>query len=339
MTHQQSRLHATISKTLLYYDGPQIILLNGFSNMPIIAVAVNYDGMEYPFFACYTQQKHLDKYIHGKADLHFVFANAHMSEYYFFDLFEANNDVVNLIRATSDESRNNDFWPSKGFFSSNHILENENLHDTRRRFNINGAWEADDFTQFNRKMFDMYAIMSAKKILESVDSTPETLAELNALIINQSWEGGNSYVNFYKPFTTKIEIHSPIKVKSIQYASPGNIDLIGDKNIFDEMSRAITKFEQNIEKAAKAYQYINKILGQEKLKTSKASSEFSSEAIKNHVKGQADIILNSIGIDTPAIFMHSCNDNILIYSKLVLSIFRRIKGVYNFISEGRVQFN
>ncbi|MBF0439400.1 MAG: hypothetical protein HQL93_09800 [Magnetococcales bacterium] len=329
MNNRNFLLEATISETLLYYDGPQLVLLSGANGDKGIAVAITRDGMEYPFFACYIHQKILEKYLIGKVDLYYLFSNASSSAYYFFDLFLVKNDIVSLERVSEDEAQNKDYWPEKGFFSSNHSSVLSSRTEDPEYININGAWDMSELSLFFKKFSEIYAILFIVNF---------NVRKLKKLISSRYWQGGGSYLSFYDSLMEEVENSNLLTLKSIQYASPGKLGMVGNTVVINKVVDLIQIFENHSVQALQAYRSIDRILNNEKLKSSEASTNFSSQSIENYVKNQADIILNALGIDTQNNpFFDACNCNVLIYSKLVLSIHRRVDSVHNFISEGRVQ--
>ncbi|MBF0137703.1 MAG: hypothetical protein HQL65_15825 [Magnetococcales bacterium] len=339
MSKQSPILSATMIDTLLYFDGPQLILLSDNSiHKKIIAIAVDQDGMDcymdQPFFACRIKGDNFEKYMSGKADLLYLFSHASRNEYYFFDLYKEENDVVKLIRASDREVKNNDFWPGKGIFSSSHNnLENINKEARYRHvFYINGVWNLIDFSQFYSKISDLYAISYLKNL-----KNPELIRKaLTGLITPRLWTAGGSYFGFYRSLMNMLDFIQ-LKVAAIQYASPGQIELLGNRDVFKETISLIENFERSYKETKEAYHSVDKILTQEKLKTAKPSTDFSSDAKKEFVKKKADFILQTLEMNEHETFFASCDNNVLVYSKLVLSIYRRINGIHNFISEGRVE--
>ena len=109
-------------KTLVYYDGPQLVLFETDLGHNMIAVAVERDGMVIPFFCCSVRQSHWEAYLNGcSLDLYALFKQALWGEYYFFDWWDDSIDgEVDLIEATPEEANNKEFWPGRGFFASAH---------------------------------------------------------------------------------------------------------------------------------------------------------------------------------------------------------------------------
>ena len=340
MCQQPPNIKATIHKALVYFDCPQVIILYGTKKSRIIAVAVERDGMEYPFFSCCISEKNWDKYMEGKTDLRYLFDNAASKKYYFFDLNETEDNNIELILAQASDVKNDDYWPEKGFFSSSHTEiwdEYQAVTNTAHSLNIDGTWEPSDFSQFCSKLYDLYALFHVLNIVRDSTSSQQTISALRNVISTRLWGGGGSYIGIYSTLTGCVASINPLTLKRIQYASPGQIEFLGDSNVYNATINAISQFEQSMDVAKEAYKYIDNILSKEGLKTAPSSTEFSSDPIKNHVKHRAGTVLQSIGIVDPEILLTVCNNNILIYAKLVLSIYRRIKGAYNYFDEGRVQ--
>lgn len=326
---------------LVYFDGPQVALLRA-NKTNVIAVAVEKDGMEYPFFCCRVYKHHWQRYLDGKADLHFLFSNPAMGDYFFFDWNEINEDgFVKLIKATEQEANNLDYWPDRGFFSSAHteMIKNASSNVSSKVFNIDGTWDAMDFSSFYGKISDVYAIFVAEDRLSNAAANDNVFNTIKNNVLTRLWQGGGSYSGFYNALEQNITDMDPLKVTRIKYASPGEIELRGQTEVFSEMLSSFSDFEDIARKADEAYRGIDQILTKEKLKSAKPNSSISNRILEVFVKEKADSVLSYIGITQNDKFFEACDRNVLVYAKLVMSIYRRFKGVYNFMSEGRVDAN
>ncbi|WP_417826462.1 hypothetical protein [Thalassospira povalilytica] len=331
--------HSKIVSVLVYYDEPQVILLQGKKNIHAIAVAVNKEGMDYPFFCCEVYKKDWLKYKNQKADLYFLFENALSNKYYFFDLNKQINGNVELINATKDEKYDLEYWPERGFFASNHteILEEDNEKSASTQvFDIDGAWAAIDFSSFYSKMADLYGLAFVDHLLEDRQQARKATQTLKSSIINKLWRGGGSYVGFYSDLIRDNENMTPLNVKKIQYASPGTIEFSGDLAVFNEMMRYLEKFSQNRDISANIYKSIDQALSKEKLKKADPNTTFSSEALTDYIVKSSHSLIELMGIGKPENLFEACDKNAVIYAKLSLSIHRRLKGIHDFYSEGRV---
>ena len=333
-------MKATLEQTLVYFDGPQVVLLKG-GKTNIIAVAIERDGMEYPFFACRVLKRNWKRYLDGKADLHYLFLKTNLDGYFFFDWSKTENKRVDLVKATSVEISNKEYWPDKGFFAASHteyLGEQEVEESTAQVFNIDGSWDPIDFSRFYGKISDLYALYFANKKLEDSNTSPESLRRLKGSVLTRLWKGGGSYTGFYRNFSDTFPDMTRLKVNRIEYASPGQIEMLGEESVFNDMLNSLTKFSfEDARNAQDAYNYIDNILSKEKLKTAKPDATFPSEAIEDEVKKKANLILKILKVKDTYHFFKACDENTLVYAKLALSIYRRFKGVSSFFIEGRVE--
>jgi hypothetical protein len=111
---------AQFVQTLVFYDEPQLVLLRSDKNTDIVGIAIpRHDGMEYPFFACEARQRTFERYLDGKADLHYLFSDAIREKYFLFDLGEA-DDRITLYQADEQNVKTKEYWPLPGAFSRAH---------------------------------------------------------------------------------------------------------------------------------------------------------------------------------------------------------------------------
>ncbi|MCC4241005.1 hypothetical protein [Thalassospira povalilytica] len=329
----------TIKNVLVFYDEPQVVLLEGAKKIHSIAVAVEKEGMEYPFFCCEIYKRDWLKYLNQKADLYFLFNNALNGKYYFFDWNDQRDGKVNVSTATAEERSNLDFWPERGFFAANHteVLAGENEQSRAiQTFEIDGSWAAVDFSAFYAKMADLYGLAFIDQLLEDNAKSEETEISLKSSILSKLWRGGGSYVGFYSDLMKTIEDMVPLNVKKIQYASPGTIEFSGNQDVFNEMMRYLNEFSENLKDSSECYKRIDTVLSREKLKKADPESSFSSSAMESYVKKNSDELIRLVGIGREENFFNACGKNYVVYAKLCLSIHRRLKGIYDFYSEGRV---
>jgi hypothetical protein len=87
---------------------------------------------------------------------------------------------------------------------------------------IGGIWSLNDFYELPHVFEQAYVFNCA---VFQVEMTT-TFERLNEVFLSYPWRGGYSAVNFYNSLGKHIPAHFRAKIKSIQYASPGGIELI-----------------------------------------------------------------------------------------------------------------
>src|SRR5215468_4611178 len=133
---------AEIIEDLVDYDGIQLLLLKTDRKHYMLAMAIQRDRMDDPFFGCEITDKIYDSYFDEKADLHFAFRQAIGKKYYFFDLSKKVDNYVQLEMATNDDTENSFYWPQVGFFSRSHTtpFNRPSFEGETKTFIIDGRW-------------------------------------------------------------------------------------------------------------------------------------------------------------------------------------------------------
>jgi hypothetical protein len=330
---------AKINEALVYYDEPQLLLLTSDRDVQMIAVAVRRSGMQRPFFSCEVRDKIFDRYLDGRADLHYVFKEARREMYYFFDLENETDGWVSLRKATDAEVQDDTYWPKIGFFSRSHTIQYQLrpvFEDSLQEYKIDGNWEARDFSQFHGKISDLYALFSVLNRLDAKQPISEREL-MKRCIRDRFWQGGGSYVGFYDDLFSHVKSISPLSVARIQYASPGSFALRGNKDALYDITQMIETFDLHQDDLDSSYREVYRILRKEQLLRAEKSSSFSSKAIEGFVRTRTFEFVKNMKIERANEIFEACDEIVLIFAKVVLSIFRRGNELYSFHAQGRVQ--
>lgn len=329
---------AEVLHTLVFYDGPQLLLLKTDSGMQMIAVAVTRNEMQQPFFGCEVRPVILQKYLSDKADLHYVFNQASRRRMYFFDLAMRKDSAVPLERAAASELENQDFWPEPGFFARSHTdpIDDRQISGGERVFKIDGAWEPRDFSRFYNKIEDLYAFLFVTKRIHSGQISRAERGYVRRAIETRFWRGGGSYVGFYDDLSARVQNFNPIRVSSISYASPGQIVFRGESSVFAEIDETLASFAQKQAMLSETYSRLNSVLSKEKVRSKRASS-FSSDSINDYVTKETSSFASALQINNADDLYKLCG-NPVVFCKVVLSFYRRANELNTFQAEGRVGF-
>jgi len=330
---------ATVREILVDYDGPQLLLLSSDRRRDMLGVAVQRDGMKTPFFTCEVSKKAFQKYFDGTADLNYAFRHAYRGRYYFFDL--GSDDDVMLVSANHEEIQNEIYWPQVGIFSRSHT-SNFNRATTEgsvvETFLIDGKWGASDFSRFHGKMAELYALFGVLNRLDGTHGKSEQ-GFIREAIKERVWQGGGSYVGFYDELMARNRKLGliPLDVAKIRYASPGEIDLRGNSSVLSDISDVLDLFEDQSVDLRRAYRSIHGALRKERLLSADPSTDFSSEAMRDFIESRTHEFASQMQIDKVDLIFAACDENVLVFSKVFLSIYRRSMALYSFQEEGRIQ--
>jgi hypothetical protein len=331
---------ATVIEELVDYDGLQLLLLKTDRKRHMLATAIKREKMDEPFFCCEITDKVYDSYFDEKADLHFAFQRAIGKNYYFFDLARVTDKTVELEKATNDESEKAAYWPQVGFFSRSHTthFNRSTVIGETKTFKIDGRWGTNDFSHFHGKMSDLYALFGVLHRIGGRHKATER-GFIRKAIQDRFWRGGGSYLGFYDDLMERNRLLSltPLEVAKIQYASPGVISLRGDRRVLSDINDIIEVFDEKWEQLGLTYKNIHSILRKEKLLRAKPTTHFSGPAIRNLVLDTSRKFAGDMRLERIDEIYDACDSNVLVFAKLVLSIYRRANELYMFHAEGRVQ--
>jgi hypothetical protein len=86
------------------------------------------------------------------------------------------------------------------------------------------------------------------------------------------------------------------------------------------------------------YNAVHGILRRERLLRDGPRAHFSTPEIATRARAEAIALAKEMGLERVDEIMNACDDNSLIFCKIVMSIYRRANELYMFHAEGRVQF-
>jgi hypothetical protein len=328
---------ATIEHVLVYYDGPQLLLLKSDKGEYLLATAIEKEGYKFPIICCQMLPKYLNSYMFGKVDLLFVFKRTPITRLYFADIGIKHQAGIPLRRAKRKELTE-DVYPEPGIFSRvhTHPMKGVDAEDQRTRFVIDGTWEARDFSRFHGRIGDTYSLLFiAQKLDDKALSAPE-IEFLHSSIAEKPWQGGGSYVSFYGGLKEEAIALHPLRVAGIEYHSPGYVDLAGNSDVLDDVMRAISSVMENHTKLVKIYKSIRSTMKREGLNRATKDYGFSNEASEKFVLKQSKALAEAIYLPNADELYKACGQNTGVFAKLVLSYHRRLKGIADFFIEGRV---
>jgi hypothetical protein len=293
-----------------------------------------------PFFGCEITDKIYNDYFDQTADLHYAFQRAIGKNYYFFDLSSAKDDTVALQKAKPDEIDNAAYWPQVGFFSRSHTTRYNRLVASGevKTFKIDGRWGTNDFSHFHGKMADLYALFGVlDRLGGSHDATERGF--IRKAIQERFWQGGGSYVGFYDTLMVRNRLLnvSPLEVTRIQYASPGEIALRGDKRALSDINDILEVFDEKWSELFGSYKNIRGTLRKERLLRARPSARFSSPSMRIFVRDATREFAEEMRLERIGEIYEACDRNALVFAKVILSIFRRANELYTFHAEGRIQ--
>jgi hypothetical protein len=99
----------------------------------------------------------------------------------------------------------------------------------------------------------------------------------------------------------------------------------------------IAIFEEQSRDLAKAYNAIHSALQKAKLLKAKPDTNFPSKALQDFVFGRTYEFAQQMKLENVHDVYQASGPNVLVFAKLILSIYRRARDLYMFEAEGRIQ--
>lgn len=203
------------------------------------------------------------------------------------------------------------------------------------RISIGGDWSLKNLYELPHNFGQVYAFHCAF-LLTGVIQVPEGSPDIFASF---PWLGGYSAVNFYKHLGSQVPPRFRPKIKSIQYASPGWIDLnlwvpaavaIGKVvGIFVTSALGLNTLYSAIYKGMQERELMQLDVKRKELELSREQLEFTIDAAQRLAKG-----LGFDRIDE----LHERTGHPLATLKMLLSYYRRVRTLAGYVTAGKASF-
>jgi hypothetical protein len=334
---------ATVLQILEYMDGPQVVLLERTSDAKIIGVAIDQrKEFKYPFFGAEISQDQWERYKRGFVDLRFLFMFPRWKEWYIFDFAQYDNKVVSLWPAEKDQFAEEHFVPDHGFFGYDHS-EPVDVEDRSKlatqKYTTDGIWDLPDFSQFYNKITDLYSFFLSLQKFESSATRLDLKKKIKEAFIGHPMRGGFSYVNLYDGLSSIQELEDRLSVGKLQYASPGEVNVRGRLDIFDEMSLALNQFAERYDALKEEYHELHSYLSKGKLLKTDNERFDTDGPVAKYLLEQCTVFAKNMSLSQQALKLtyNLTDKNSLTLAKILLSHYRRLERYFMFFAEGRVK--
>lgn len=338
MPRRTKIIKARKPQTLIYIDGPQLIVLETEQATRVMAVAVNYEDWPYPFLAVEVPRDQFSEYLSDRCDLRYIFANPPRDRWYLFDLAELEHPPLILKSLEIKSKALEELLPEHGLFSRDHT---EPFSDTeyapldKQTFLIDGSWDLPEFSRFYNQITDLYSMFISVNIYDDGQANMDSRRRVQEAFI-KPWQGGGSYTSFFDSLTSVQDRYDRLKVSGIQYNSPGHVNVSGREEPFRQIYALLRLMSEDRHQLSKGYAELHKFLAENKLLSLPAErfDRRSPLAAEVEERGKAYAVqLQAVPYDT--LYRMSGRDS-LIAAKVLLALFRRVDRLNDFIREGRV---
>lgn len=329
---------AKVIQVLLWYEKPEVVLLEGPSLTYTIAVrSGDLHSSEHTYVGGSMTARRLRDYANGKCDLRFAIGHANTRKFWKFEL-KPGQESVQMRHITRSDGELVLSLPDSGVFSRDHedisVIKSK-IPDSIEKFSIDGGWDLGEFSQFYGQVEDVYYIMAD---VDRFDDPTITYDEKKVITeaFDRSWDGGGSYVAFYKNVANDNDFHSPLRVSGIQYNSPGHVTIFAQREAFDNLMSILNYYSKNEKLCKKAYNELSSFMTYNKLKKKGAATGYVSPGVRDGVEERSrELEAHLPGISFLALTAMT-QGNVVVAAKVLASIYRRVERLHRFFDEGRV---
>lgn len=331
---------ASIVQTLIFSDGPQVVLFRTQILTYIIAIAVQDGKYLEPFYGAEISETQLNEYLQEKYDLRYLMSRPIFKRWFMIDLGKMEGDSVKLVKMQLTPSIAKAFLPGKGIFAREHTEEcslySENNY-AEDSLSVDGSWDLPEVSDMYKQYGDLYIVFNSADIF--ID--PHASADVKRKVVeafNKPWEGGGSYGAFYHSMRDAQAPNERLRLAAMQYMSPGYVRIHGKVHPFHEVRRLIEHYKHNFDKINGEYSDLHKYLSQMNLLTLPANEFDRTGKVADEVAERAKkfaITLDAIPYRN--LYAMAGQDQLTV-AKVLLSIQRRLDHLYEFFLQGRVDF-
>lgn len=333
---------ANILQTLVFYDTPQVILLSIAEDRYAISVAIGSNLGELRHLAAEIDEKQLARYLRQEHDLLYLFRFPKWRRWYTFDLMDVADDVVNLYVAHASLYSDGANLPDAGFFAREHTDDygayaksSAGAYNTKK-YDIDGAWDLNDFSRFYGKLSDLYAFFLSFDEYRSPSIEITKKRKILEAFLDPPLQGGSSYVNLYRDLKSAHSHAERLAVHSIEYASPGHVTIEGKGEVFRSIDHNREIMSSKFEEIKYIYDDLYRYLQKNKLLRHEKDRFDSSSYMAQYISHKSYTLARELGIDDCDALYQMVGQNSLAFAKVVLAHFRRSRDYFLFFAEGRV---
>lgn len=335
---KRDSVEATLSQILLWYDRPEILLLQTPNSTYTLAVRSGLDSSASNDYVGATLDiKMLYKYADNKIDLRYAISRASHRRFWKFT-FNPTDRNITLYALSRNSEELQASLPESGFFCSEHddieIIEN-NLNQTKETLSIDGSWDFGEFSQLYGQVEDIYFLIADTKRYSDPNTTDDQRRSIRK-VFERPWDGGGSYLGFYRKVANDNFRHVPLRVGGVSYNSPGHITIQADRQNFSDLLEIVDNFSDNRENTRKAYRKLNNFLSGSGLKRKGGTNSPVTLSTRQSIYEYSHSLAGELtGVDFDVLLEMSEN-NIVMAAKVLSSIHRRVERLFTFFEKGRV---
>lgn len=202
------------------------------------------------------------------------------------------------------------------------------------RLLLEGNWQLEDLYELPHAFDQCYAFVYC---LDS-ELDIRDRERIDGAFAAYPWKGGYSYVNIYTVLKNQVPWQHRPRVKAIQKASPGWLDLFLNADVAIQVAKSVSALSGAGVAATKAYALIKKTLSQIKVDREKGKlQELQLTAAQQQtLMGMCQTMAKFLGFKNLK-DMHARTGSPEVSLKLLLAHYRRTSVLLEYVKSGKVE--
>jgi hypothetical protein len=330
--------YLTLTRTLVYYDGPQLLLGKDGKGTKYLALGVPSAEVTQLFLAVGVSEGKLNDYFGETVDLRNVFRHPKRDRYFTFSL---DHNISGRFLLKEQPVVDDNWLPSAGFFASLHtepMDDAEKLGTQVMNIPINGRWDMQDLAQFSNKYTDAYAFLYAttrEPVPEFKNAGSDFFSEL---FQRYPWRGGYSSVSFYNDLYRAIAPKQRVRIREIHYASPGVIQVEASAMLEQHIRTIVLRVNEDWRVIKDAYRDLYDGLSERKFLGLSRHEIQPTKKDEIFAQQSALRLSSAIKFDGLQRVYSLCGKDWITAAKILLSFYRRIEELADFYDSGKAAF-
>lgn len=316
----------TIKRALLSYEAPLVVLAMDTKGAHL--VGVNYGDVNegYQFYFSRVKPAPLRNFLEGGVDLLYLLTKKHTGKFHFGVGWGERKEQIATKLLDSIESK---LLPQPGVFMPAPKAEPSTA---KRTVHIDGRWGINDLRKFSDLVQDCYAFVYAL----TGRGTEETRDRVTELFQKYPWRGGFSSFNFFDDLYHLIPPTQRASISSIQYASPGTIELQMNKEAATTIHALCIAINHPDSVIVDAYNEVHSWLAERNWLSRSAADLRLSASDKRELLDVAARLAESFGLSNQQQYiLDLSNSDPLAAVKILLAYYRRLDGLADYIATGK----
>jgi hypothetical protein len=323
---------------LIVYDEPHLVYFKS-DKAHILAVAVNpLPNSADDYFAATVSQKNWDRYLEGKVDLWYLLSYASQRNNYTFNSAKLRDGSVMMSPLVGALPIS--YLPEQGIFSDCHTEDfalGRTEGEIEESLFIAGEWGVNEIGVFYQKYSDMYFYSAALDVLLNPSSPLKSKSAISRALSDKPFQGGGSYVQLYDELEDNIPKNQQLALEGITYNSPGLVRVSGARKHLSNVERWVEVYLSNRAAISETHKVLRGYLSKRKLLSASPNAYEASDSAFLFAKSK--MLYEQMGLPDQYKVIQACENNPLLFSKIAMSLFRRISMTAGFFAEGRMSFD